>query len=182
MHNDIQNEYFRWMYDMVCGSKSRTSYRKLLSRLHSTDFYYMNGRGICLDENRANDGISLRYRFEQATNLDSSQMTDPPSVLEVMVALAKRLEENIFEDPRKGDRTSQWFWEMVTSLGLSGMTDRRYDQNEVDDVIETFLRREYASNGEGGLFTVNDPDEDMRDVEIWTQAMWWATEKTEMED
>ena len=180
MNNDIQNEYFRWMYDMVCGSKSRTSYRKLLSRLHSTEFYYMNGVGY--DENRAHDGISLRYRFEQNTNLDSSVLTGPPSVLEVIVALAKRLEENIFDDPREGNRTSQWFWEMMTSLGLAGMTDRRYDQNEVDDVLEIFLRREYASNGEGGLFTVNDPDEDMRDVEIWTQAMWWATNKTEMED
>lgn len=175
----VEKKYFDWMYKIICGNSRNTSYRDLMTRLHETEFYWM--QYIPMDENRANDGLSLRYRFEQDTGYDSRKITGPPSVLEVMVALAKRIEENIFDDPREGDRTSQWFWEMITSLGLSKYNGKHYDENEVDDILEVFLRREYSSNGEGGLFVVNKPYDDMRDIEIWKQMNWWASEKEEEE-
>ena len=77
------------------------------------------------------------------------------------------------DDPEKGDRTGQWFWRMVTNLGLGGMTDTRYDKNEVTYILNRFLRREYDRDGRGGLFTVKDPPTDLRKVEIWYQ-LWWS--------
>lgn len=167
--------YFDWMYDIICGKNNRVSYRKLMRHLHAIEFYWM--RDVPMDANRAEDGKRLRIRFEQNTGICSDEIDGPASVLEVIFALAKRVEENILEDPRDGDRTAQWFWEMMTSLGLAGMNDNNYNQEYVDDVIDIFLRREYESDGQGGLFTVENPYDDMRYAEIWAQMNWWVMEK-----
>lgn len=171
--DDVINEYFNWMYDLVCGHK-RVSYRKLMSRLHDIEFTYT----IPMDGNRAEDGINLRYRFGQECEYDdfiiAAYLDDKPcSVLEMIVALAIRLEEHFMDDPDVGNRVSQWFWEMIDSLGLSRMNDSRFDMKEVDDIIDIFLNREYKRNGEGGLFTIEHCDRDLRSVEIWYQMCWY---------
>ncbi len=73
------------------------------------------------------------------------------------------------DDPVLGDRTSQWFWGMITSLGLGGMYDSLFDERLVQDIVTTFLNREYEPNGRGGLFTIRDAHRDMRNIEIWYQ-------------
>ena len=89
----------------------------------------------------------------------------------MMVALASRCEETM-DDPGMGDRTGQWFWGMIVSLGLGGQLDNRYDARVVDDILDRFLDREYEPDGSGGLFTIENCHRDLRDVEIWNQ-MWW---------
>ena len=76
------------------------------------------------------------------------------------------------DDPLLGDRTGQWFWNMIRSLGLGGMYGNRFDIQEADYIIERFLDREYEPDGRGGLFTITDCEDDLRDVEIWHQ-LWW---------
>ena len=73
------------------------------------------------------------------------------------------------DDPCMGDRTKQWFWGMISSLGLGAMTDDRYDEKFVDDAIFRFLDRKYEPNGRGGLFTIRNCREDMRTKDIWHQ-------------
>ena len=169
----ISNRYFEWMYDLVCEdrySKSIT-YRKLLSHLHSIEFIY----SIPRDSNRANDGEKLRYRFALLQDCEelSDYLDDPCSVLEMMIALAIRVEENIMDDPEIGDRTSQWFWGMITNLGLGGMNDKHYDRDYVNEVVDRFLYREYEPDGKGGLFRIRDCEYDLRDVEIWCQFNYY---------
>ena len=96
----------------------------------------------------------------------------PCSVFEMMVALAQRCEA-VMDDPKIGDRTGQWFWGMIASLGLNGMSDNHYDEKYVKDVINRFLDREYEPNGKGGLFTIRNCEHDLRDVEIWYQLCWY---------
>lgn len=170
-NENLINEYFDWMYQLVCSNRNkRLSYRKLFCQLFDTEFIYILG----MDSNRADDGINLRYRFGYechhpdpmiATLLDNR----PCSVLEMMIALSMRCEENIMVDPDVGDRIGQWFWNMIVSLGLGSMSDGRYDKNYVADVLERFINREYERNGHGGLFTVEYTNTDMRTAEIWTQ-------------
>ena len=128
------------------------------------------------DENRAEDGIALRYRFAYGYHSPASAETfldGPCSVLEMMVALAIRCEETIMDNPLIGDRTGQWFWGMIVSLGLGSMMDDRFDEDYVDFVINRFLNREYEPNGKGGLFTIKNCVQDLRDVEIWYQICWY---------
>lgn len=174
---EINNEYFKWLCCLVCGERFGTnvSYNKLLLFLHSVDFRF----SIMRDGNRAEDGTDLRYRF--ASNQGDSRMigvildelNGPCSVLEMMVALSIRCEEQIMDDPAYGNRTGQWFWGMVVSLGLGAMTDRSFDKDFVGHTIERFLDREYEPNGKGGLFTIRNCKDDLRDVEIWYQLCWY---------
>lgn len=172
MRKRVNEEYFDWLYDLVCRRRysKEISYKKLLRYLHTIEFIY----DIPKDGNRADDGIRLRYRFaEQYRDLYDADLylSGPCSVLEMMVALALRGEETIMDDPLLGDRTGQWFWGMITNLGLGSMVDERFNSGKIDDVIERLLNREYEPNGKGGLFTVNR-GLDLREVEIWYQFMW----------
>ena len=76
------------------------------------------------------------------------------------------------DNPQIGDRTRQWFWEMLANLGLSTVTDERYDREFVDEILQIFLDREYKPDGRGGLFVIKNCDRDLRDVEIWYQMCW----------
>lgn len=167
----VRSDYFEWMYDLMCGDRfaDTITYKRLFTFLHDVEFTYF----VPHDENRAADGIGLRYRFCSNNDIEHLEhcLSGPCSVLEMMVALAIRCEERIMCDFRKGDRTSQWFWNMIRSLGLSGMTDYNFDEYLVKDVISRFLNREYDRNGKGGLFTIRRWDRDARDVEIWHQLL-----------
>lgn len=170
INNQVINDYFNWLFDLVTADRfaSNISYKKLLMRLHDTRFIYIIPR----DKNRAEDGIDLRYRFAYR-NQDipdaEKYLTGPCSVLEMMIALAIRCEETIMDDPQLGDRTGQWFWGMINSLGLGAMHNRNFDKDYVDDVITRFMEREYEPNGKGGLFFIRSTNKDLRNVEIWYQ-------------
>jgi hypothetical protein len=94
----------------------------------------------------------------------------------MMVALAIRC-ESVMDDTSFGDRTGQWFWGMISSLGLGSMNDSRFDIDYVEDCVTRFLERDYEPDGRGGLFTIRHCDRDMRDVEIWTQ-LWLYIDST----
>lgn len=171
--DDVINEYFNWLYEIVSDGRyaKSISYRKLLMYLNSVDFRWV----IEKDKNRAADGVDLRYRFELACDrMPIDEYLDGPcSVLEMMIGLAIRCEETIMDDPKIGNRTNQWFWGMITNLGLGGMTDNRFDKKFVMDTVDKFLDRRYRPNGRGGLFTVRNCEKDLRDVEIWTIMCWY---------
>lgn len=173
IRDELSNLYFDWMFDLVCKERyaKDISYRKLLIYLHDTEFKYT----ISKDANRAEDGMDLRRRFALLQDdTDIVYYLDGPcSMLEMMIALAIRCEENIMDDPRMGDRTGQWFWGMINSLGLGSMTDDRFDNSYVDEVIDKFIFREYEPDGKGGLFTIRNYERDLRKVEIWTQLCWY---------
>ena len=120
----------------------------------------------------ADDGVDLRIRYEMITDEHVSR-NKPCSILEMMIALAIRCEETIMDNPSYGDRTAQWFWGMIRTLGLYSMTDDRFDTEYVDKVVERFLSREYAPNGEGGLFKIPNCKYDLRRIEIWYQLCWY---------
>lgn len=169
----IIDEYFEWMYNLVCRERypEQISYRKLLMFLHDTEFTY----SIPNDINRAEDGIDLRYRFALSQDQIDAELYlgGPCSVLEMMVALAIHCEESIMDDPQIGDRTSQWFWNMIVNLGLGSMSDSRFDKQAVAEKIDIFLDREYEPDGKGGLFRIRNCDRDLRTVEIWWQMCWY---------
>lgn len=168
----IISDYFEWMLDIVCGKRysKNISYRKLLAHLHSIEFVYI----IPNDENRAEDGISLRYRFSKEKGMHDVPecLYGPCSVLEMMIALAIRCDV-FMDDPEMGDRTSQWFWDMIINLGLGYMIDEKYDEDVVDEIIQRFLDRDYEPDGKGGLFRIKRCTYDLREVEIWYQLCWY---------
>lgn len=168
---DVQTLYYDWLCAHI-GEKAR-GYNKLMAYLYERDFTYL----IPLDGNRAADGIDLRYNFGRKKGVADYVIAScldhrPCSILEMMVALAIRCEVHIMDNPEYGDRTSQWFWEMVQNLGLEKMTDARFRTNAAERIIDRFLNRKYRPDGTGGLFTVHNRG-DMRFIEIWYQMEWY---------
>ena len=176
---DILNQYFEWLYRSVCknGFLREVSYRKLLMHLHNTQFYY----SIPKDADRAGAGVDLRWRFVCESNYNVNvlnEMEGPCSVLEMMIALAMYCEDHIMDDTGYGDRTGQWFWGMITNLGIGDMTDDKFDKQHVDDVITRFLDRKYDPDGKGGLFRIRNCTHDLRKVEIFYQLCWYLNSIT----
>ena len=102
--DELNKAYFEWMYGLVCDDEA--SYRELFHFLHGVDFTYT----IDMDGNRFDDGVNLRYRFADECRYSGRLVakyldTRPCSVLEMLLALAIRLEEHIMSDPERGDRT-----------------------------------------------------------------------------
>ena len=129
-----------------------------------------------MDENRAQNGIDFRYHFGLVCGYPPSIIEEylgsmPCSVLEMMIALAFKLEEEIMCSNDHGDRTGQWFWNMVVSLGLGYMNDVDFNEYAAYRVVSNFLDRNYSPDGKGGLFTIENCPYDLRDVQIWSQAM-----------
>lgn len=175
LHEEIENVYFDWMYSIVTDKdyvkNKKLSYRKLLSTLHTREFYFI----LPMDENRALDGIDLRNRFAyECSKFEKNDIMEclngPCSVLEMMVALAVRMEDEIM------GFGSQWFWLMIFNMGLNDMLDGAFDRKKVEHAINILLDREYQKDGTGGLFIVKHHAEDLRNIEIWYQMQWYLGE------
>lgn len=178
LKDEIREAYFEYLYWMLCENKDVgfITYRQLFDNLHKAVFTYT----IPKDANRYSDGEELRRRFyfrqdPQLYTLDECEehLAGQCSVLEMLAALSLRCEESIMSDPAYGDRTKQWFWNMLGNLGIAGMSDDKFDKEKFDKVMYRLLNRVYRHDGTGGLFKIPNAPEDLRHVEIWTQLLWY---------
>lgn len=173
--NNIESRYFEWLCSKILDDHSNIKYEKLMSHLY--DFVFIPV--MDMDNNRAEDGKELRYRFGREENIPSRVIRDELdnedrcSMLELMIALSIRCEESIMTDDNYGDRTGTWFWNMIVSLDLGTMNDIRYDEKYVNIILNRLNNRTYKRNGEGGLFTIPNIKRDLRTVEIWYQMCWY---------
>ena len=169
--------YFEWLLDRICDkSHPKERYRSLLENLWIREYYPI----IFLDQNRVSDGLTLRSEFNSlkriptVNKLSPDELSQPCTVLETLIALSIRIERDILTDDI-GDRTSVWFWTMMENMELDIMDERRYDEYYVNTVVDKFLNRHYGPNGEGGPFYIPYSMKDLREVELWMQAMWYIT-------
>lgn len=163
-------DYVFWMYQRIDSPRnglSVRSYSKLLEKLFRIPFRY----NIEKDENRYGDGVSLRHAFYYETGTEVS--LEGCSVLEMMVALAIRCEEDIMSDSERGDRVPLWFWDMIRSIGLIDCRDNNFMESYVTSRINGFLDRTYSRDGDGGLFTLPNCEANLRYIEIWEQMCWY---------
>ena len=178
---DVSNIYLDWLTKQIRdenGWKVKT-HQKLIRQLHRTPFFVCDPN----DQPRENDGYDLRWRYKWDTDLhDGVEYTfvhDIPaescSILEMMIALAMRADENF---TRSSESTVPFiFWSMVKNMGLLDKTDNVYDEDSVTYCLDIFNNRMYAPNGYGSLFVFRaDCPEDMRNVDIWNQLCRWINE------
>lgn len=176
---DLNEQYYNWIYRIVCGEwePRNLSFHSLLRYLFCRRYTPACEMDVC----RATDGVNLRYRFATENDIpygkvDATFQGMPCSMLEMMVALAIRIEEHIMEDRSMGNRVGQWFWNMIVSLGMAAMDDTRFNEERAEYIVVRFMNREYQPNGAGGLFTLTHPVDDMRTIDIWYQLMRYLNE------
>lgn len=175
----VKKDYFEWLKSLV---EAEEEYSFLWWKLHNTDFIWLIDR----DENRAEDGKYLRYIFTVSAydRIDFNQeevdeyLSGPCSVMELLVGLARRMEHDIMENDDLGDRTPEWFHDMIKNLGLDIYDDKHYSEEKVSKIIHRFMGRKYGKSGAGNVFCVghkNGPD--FRNLEIWDQMQVYVLEK-----
>lgn len=177
--SEIKAEYFEWLTYIVGLDKNSLL---LAKELHKREFYSIVGN----DSNRAEDGKHLRDIFEEETLFrDYSCLNGPCSVLEMLIALAIRI-ESILEEPTEENRTEQWFWEMLKNLGLDKFTDDEFypqgGPEQIERKLTVLLERQYTRSGKGGLFPLKVAKKDQRKTEIWYQLSAYLIENYIDED
>lgn len=155
-------DYFYWIIGKI-GRDER--YDGLLWGLFETEFTWINH----LDRHRAEDGLNLRGEFlENSFYRGDIFMEKPCSVLEMMVALSVRIEENVIGDP-----DLCIFWRMLNNLGL---LNEGLNGFEVDILVENWLERRFDRHGNGSICPIRSGKTDQRRNDIWGQMMWFLDE------
>jgi hypothetical protein len=177
--NRVNNDaYFGVLCDLA-GLESpvdNCGYFEVMNRLYHTEFYWT----VPNDDNRASDGLKLREKYGFV------QEDLPCNLLEMFLALAIRCDDEIMYNPTDGDRHTDWFWMMMTNLGLSKYRDRSFGKawghDDITDILDIFMERRYGFSGHGGgLFPLKDPRKNQTDVEIWYQLSTYLLEHPELE-
>ena len=169
-----QREYFNWLCELVDNDEPGPTYFKLLDVLFNTEFSEKTAVLIPNDDNRIEDGLYLREEFTDEFDISNQViLTGPCSLLEMMIGLAKRIEDSF------GMRSAcEWFWEMMDNLYWMGFTDSDSWSNEdLYVTIEELLKRKYDRNGDGSLFPMKHAKRDMRKTEIWYQMSNYLIER-----
>lgn len=125
----MATRYFKWLIGKS-GISSR--YSVLLRYLYEKEYTW----SVPMDANRAEDGKNLRLSFmaETKERLDVSELARPCSVLEMMVALATRIEIDILGVP--GDiHPEKWIMDMIANASLSDMVNEGFDFRYVDGCL-----------------------------------------------
>lgn len=160
-------DYFDWLKDII-HSREQGNYELLISYLRDQEFTFK----IPKDLNRSKDGKGLRLKYaDQYLEgfYDESDILGPPcSVLEMLVALSLRTETDIMGEPGN-DRPWFWFWDMIDNLGLVEYTDNQFEQDEIEEIVDIWLNREFKTNGSGSIFPLKNPKRNQKRIEIWYQ-------------
>jgi len=152
-----------------------------MDELYSIEFVYT----LDLDSNRVSNVIDMQYEFAEENDFE---MEDDHyiSVFEVLAVMSIRMEEDIMCNYEE-DRTSEWFWDMMDNLELDAYSDELWNRHNIneDDIISDirnivgrWMDREYNPDGSnGGCVVLMNPRDDLREVDLWYQLMWWCAEK-----
>lgn len=181
----LSQDYFDWLYSQIKYKK--TNYTMLCKELCEKKFRW----SIHNDDNRCEDGLNLRNIFIDENQLDESHtevkyfLKAECTLFEVLVALAQRMNDVMYDLEDQDNKSATWFHEMIKNLELDKFTDlhiykERFDplaEAEIDDRLDTFLSRTYDFYGNGSLFPLKKrPRKDMANTEIWYQMMAWLDE------
>lgn len=172
MFNTDDDRYYSWLVNLITPPRKSNIVSKnhlVLYILYTHRFY--PHPDVPMDQNRTYDGLELRQRFIQETGQYRFKFkSDDCSVLELLIALSIRMEETVGNEVQ--NIASRWFWEMITNLGIAGAQDSEF----INHMLNILINREYNYDGtDGGLFHISDPRRDLRETELWYQAMWYIT-------
>lgn len=179
---EVRKDYFQWLCETASMPEG---YSLLLDKFRRMNFVWVLDR----DMNRAEDGKTLRYQYARERKysdedriLVEEYLSGPCTILEFLVALARRIESDIMANGEESDRTSEWFLDMVDNLGLLVFDDKHYNENEADYILHRFMSRKYKKNGDGNVFKLalkGGPEggPDFRNIEIWLQAQTFLVNK-----
>lgn len=160
-----------------------------LNKVYDDEYGYLNVANVMnsipfnilipMDINRAIDAEKEREFYVNETGgrdiLSNANGQNPPSILEVLVALCEKITNDAPES--SGDAT-EWFFRIMKNLKID-IPDENWNADTtayVEDRLLTFNKRQYRGNGLGGAFPLRNPRGDQRKVELWYQMQAYLIE------
>lgn len=179
---ELWEDYLQYLI-YICHLEQFRNYTRLFEELHDSEFYYSIER----DDNRAGDGTELRDNYDIPLDITCGDedlvdefMNRPCSILEMLIGLAIRVDEEYLGDPAD-PHPEDFFWEMIKNLDLdcftNGILQKRSNVDILKARIRMWLDRRFAKNGLGSPFPVYNDDRDQRNLEIWDQMNSYINEK-----
>ena len=167
----MEGEYLKWLIESIDPDHAVGDYyQPVYNELYLLDFRWT--KRFPDDESRAADGIWLRRIFAEENGLEASDIGidwKPCSCLEMLVAIARRIEYEILAWPGE-ENVPKWFWMFMENLDIDPGQRRIVDLNYVDIQIDNWLDRHINRDGAGGIFVIhNTRFLDMRKLSIWNQ-------------
>lgn len=157
------------------GLQKMTRYSRLFEILHDIKFTWVIER----DDNREDDGVELRDDYDipdgYSEEEDEAFMAHWCSVLEMMIGLAIRVDDEFIGDPAE-EHPEDFFMEMIENLGLNIYKGNRYREDDVIKIVRRWLNREFDRKGNGSPFPVRRDRRDQRKLEIWDQMNSYINE------
>lgn len=158
------DDYFYWLTGLLDDDYILGCYQKLLWKLLETEFTWT----VEYDGNRAADGLYLRRLYLRETGR-CVELDRGCTVLEMLIALCRRCEDELMYDPDLGDRTRYWFMIILKNLGLNIYDDYNYDEESVAVILEKFINRDYDEDGFGCAFLCQNVNSDV----LFSKDLWW---------
>ena len=179
----MMDEYVSAIADYI-GLSDDPCTHYILKIINDIDFRYDASDPILkMDHDRMADGLEFRKKiltriygiwpkYEEARYWNNDK---PCSMLEVMVALADRIEHDVMGSPGE-DNPKRWFEVMSNNMDI--LFDFGYDA--YDDAfkygarahygVTRCLNREYGKYGKYAWFPVSVPIDELIHMPIWNQA------------
>lgn len=166
----IREEYFDWLSNMV-GVGNNSAKLKVTETMFNIEFIAL----VKGDNYRICDAMEMRseYLNDRGIFIDIDNI-GPCTVLEVLIALACRIELEYLGDPTDEDPDpTDIFWDiMVKNLGIKPNADTNF----IEKIVVDWVYRRYDRHGNPGIFPLKNTRKDQRKLEIWTQACGYLTE------
>lgn len=133
------------------------------------------------DDNRVRDGLELRSVYsEMALNGPRIAYTRFCTILELLIGISKRMNGMLYI-PEYQDLTGYYFSELLENLGIYKIDDLELSDEAryamYKSVFERLNFRRYEPDGSGGLFPLDRPNDDQRNVEIWYQLQAYLEDR-----
>lgn len=171
-NRNILDSYYEHLVRIIDPDNSHANYTKLLDKLFHAKYFHKYGSN---DKNRAVDGTDLRKKYDGYLPIDFKDGF-PCTVLEMMIALAVRIEVDIMGEPGD-DHPERWFWAMVNNSGLGVLTNNQFDDDMFETMIFDILGHRFDAEGNGSFFPLKAKvGRDARQMELWQQANAWLIE------
>lgn len=185
---EYRDQYLKWLLNLA--GLERSDGILLFSFLLDMTYYWQND----YDQARAGDGRYLRYYYVDkdgiqeaidnfghpyADIVDEFVRSWPVSVIEVLLAMAIRLDKEYEYCASEGDRASLWFWIMCENLGLDLylVSNADFNINDAKMKVIKWMDGDYDKNGKGSPMALPDGlecDKDYREMSFWEQVTYWC--------
>lgn len=169
---ELWDDYLKYLIRRY-GLKREKRYYDLFKILHDIEFVWILDR----DENREADGRDVRYDYDIPKGCEKyldEFIERPVSVLEVLLAIADRIEREYIGDPAD-ERPDIFFMEMIKNLGLTGLIVNNGEE-VIEDIVNRWMRRMFLPDGYGSPFPVRYDRRDQRKLEIFDQVLSYINE------